>query len=59
MTQNQADTAQPPMVVAHDVQRSFGSGERAVHALRGVSFEVERGGSPPSRAAPAPARRPC
>ncbi|WP_327130878.1 ABC transporter ATP-binding protein [Streptomyces sp. NBC_01343] len=43
MTQNQADTAQPPMVVAHDVQRSFGSGERAVHALRGVSFEVERG----------------
>ncbi|MFI8260011.1 MULTISPECIES: ABC transporter ATP-binding protein [unclassified Streptomyces] len=43
MTQNQADTAQPPMVVAHDVQRSFGSGEREVHALRGVSFEVERG----------------
>ncbi|MFE2474432.1 ABC transporter ATP-binding protein [Streptomyces sp. NPDC059389] len=43
MTQNQVDTAQPPMVVAHGVQRSFGSGEREVHALRGVSFEVERG----------------
>ncbi|MFI1151479.1 ABC transporter ATP-binding protein [Streptomyces sp. NPDC020817] len=43
MTENQVDTAQPPMVVAHGLQRSFGSGERAVHALRGVSFEVERG----------------
>ncbi|MER6780878.1 MULTISPECIES: ABC transporter ATP-binding protein [unclassified Streptomyces] len=43
MTQNQVDTAQTPMVVAHGLQRSFGSGERAVHALRGVSFEVERG----------------
>ncbi|MGW8779709.1 ABC transporter ATP-binding protein [Streptomyces sp. NPDC055796] len=43
MTQNQADEAQTPMVVAHGLQRSFGSGERAVHALRGVSFEVERG----------------
>ncbi|MFI5671631.1 ABC transporter ATP-binding protein [Streptomyces sp. NPDC051704] len=43
MTENQVDTAQPPMVVAHGLQRSFGSGEREVHALRGVSFEVERG----------------
>ncbi|GHE37539.1 ABC transporter ATP-binding protein [Streptomyces vinaceus] len=43
MTQNQVDTAQTPMVVAHGLRRSFGSGDREVHALRGVSFEVERG----------------
>ncbi|MFD5511827.1 ABC transporter ATP-binding protein [Streptomyces sp. NPDC090741] len=43
MTQNQVDTAATPMVVAEGLHRSFGSGEREVHALRGVSFEVERG----------------
>ncbi|MER5730591.1 ABC transporter ATP-binding protein [Streptomyces sp. NPDC002138] len=32
-----------PMVVVDDVRRSFGTGERAVHALRGVSFTLRRG----------------
>ncbi|MEU8437475.1 ABC transporter ATP-binding protein [Streptomyces sp. NPDC029216] len=32
-----------PIVVVDDVRHSFGSGPRAVHALRGVSFEVRRG----------------
>ncbi|MFJ7164301.1 ABC transporter ATP-binding protein [Streptomyces globosus] len=38
-------TAAPaaPMVVVDGVHRAFGSGERAVHALRGASFEVARG----------------
>jgi len=31
------------MVSVEDVRRSFGSGPQAVHALRGVSFEVRRG----------------
>lgn len=35
--------AAAPMVAVHDVHRTFGSGERAVHALRGVSFEAGRG----------------
>ncbi|MFJ3201283.1 ABC transporter ATP-binding protein [Streptomyces sp. NPDC086989] len=43
MTQDQDATAATPMVVVEDLHRSFGSGRRAVHALRGVSFEVERG----------------
>ncbi|NXY95711.1 ABC transporter ATP-binding protein [Streptomyces sp. BR123] len=40
-----ADAATPPaaMVVVDDVHRTFGSGERAVHALRGASFAVARG----------------
>ncbi|MEV7169021.1 ABC transporter ATP-binding protein [Streptomyces sp. NPDC093224] len=33
----------PPIVVVDDVHHSFGSGPQAVHALRGVSFEVGRG----------------
>ncbi|WP_374778006.1 ABC transporter ATP-binding protein [Streptomyces sp. NBC_01310] len=32
-----------PIVVVDDVRHSFGSGPQAVHALRGVSFEVRRG----------------
>ncbi|RVU28409.1 ABC transporter ATP-binding protein [Streptomyces antnestii] len=32
-----------PMVVARDLRRSYGTGAAAVHALRGVSFEVPRG----------------
>ncbi|MGW3323223.1 ABC transporter ATP-binding protein [Streptomyces virginiae] len=32
-----------PIVVVDDVHHSFGSGPQAVHALRGVSFEVRRG----------------
>ncbi|MBT2544195.1 ABC transporter ATP-binding protein [Streptomyces sp. ISL-44] len=45
MTQHQDGTAadRTPMVVVDDVHRSFGSGPRTVHALRGVSFEVRRG----------------
>lgn len=45
MTQQQvsATTAVAPMVVVRDLRRSFGSGARTVHALRGVSFEVRRG----------------
>ncbi|WP_316527607.1 ABC transporter ATP-binding protein [Kitasatospora brasiliensis] len=45
MTQPQAATATttPPMVAVTDLRRSFGTGERAVHALRGVSFTVARG----------------
>jgi putative ABC transport system ATP-binding protein len=44
MTQRQgpADPA-APMVAVEDVRRSFGSGPRAVHALRGVSLEIPRG----------------
>lgn len=46
MTQQQepgTDAAGAPMVVVDDVRRSFGTGPQAVHALRGVSFEVRRG----------------
>ncbi|MFC9294962.1 ABC transporter ATP-binding protein [Streptomyces sp. NPDC057011] len=43
MTQHPSGTDAPPMVVVDDVHRSFGSGPRTVHALRGVSFEVRRG----------------
>ncbi|CAL9570165.1 ABC transporter ATP-binding protein [Streptomyces sp. enrichment culture] len=32
-----------PMVRVEDLRRSYGSGAAAVHALRGVSFEVARG----------------
>ncbi|MFF3981399.1 ABC transporter ATP-binding protein [Streptomyces sp. NPDC001828] len=32
-----------PMVRVEDLHRSYGSGAAAVHALRGVSFEVPRG----------------
>jgi putative ABC transport system ATP-binding protein len=32
-----------PMVAAHDVTRTFGSGSAATHALRGVTFTVARG----------------
>ncbi|WP_228390071.1 ABC transporter ATP-binding protein [Streptomyces smaragdinus] len=31
------------MVVVEDVRRTYGSGDTAVHALRGVSFTVRRG----------------
>ncbi len=31
------------MVAAEDIHRTFGSGHAAVHALRGVSFRVDRG----------------
>ncbi|MFJ2740075.1 ABC transporter ATP-binding protein [Streptomyces sp. NPDC087440] len=35
--------AEDPMVRVRDLHRSFGSGAAAVHALRGVSFDVPRG----------------
>ncbi|MEU9608251.1 ABC transporter ATP-binding protein [Streptomyces sp. NPDC048057] len=37
------DPAKGPMVRAVDLHRSYGSGTGAVHALRGVSFEIPRG----------------
>jgi len=39
------DAGPPPqvMVAADDIHRTFGSGQLAVHALRGVSFTVDRG----------------
>ncbi|MER7578693.1 ABC transporter ATP-binding protein [Kitasatospora sp. NPDC097691] len=49
MTQDQAATVTTtttdaePMVAVTDLRRSFGTGERAVHALRGVSFTIGRG----------------
>ncbi|MER7671691.1 ABC transporter ATP-binding protein [Kitasatospora sp. NPDC096128] len=47
MTQYQAADTAPtttgPMVAVSDLRRSFGSGERTVHALRGISFSIERG----------------
>ncbi|MFI8455577.1 ABC transporter ATP-binding protein [Kitasatospora sp. NPDC085464] len=49
MTQDQAatvtatTTTTAPMVAVTDLRRSFGTGERAVHALRGVSFTIGRG----------------
>lgn len=42
MTQHRESTPEPILTVV-DVHRSFGTGERAVHALRGVSFDVRRG----------------
>ncbi|KJS53634.1 ABC transporter ATP-binding protein [Streptomyces rubellomurinus] len=44
MTQDQAaDASTTPMVTVTDLRRSFGTGDRAVHALRGVSFTIGRG----------------
>ncbi|MFB9512253.1 ABC transporter ATP-binding protein [Streptomyces purpureus] len=36
-------TPEGPMVKVADVRRSYGTGPAAVHALRGVSFEIGRG----------------
>ncbi|MFB8049536.1 ABC transporter ATP-binding protein [Streptomyces sp. G9] len=37
------DPARSAMVTVDDLHRSYGSGAAAVHALRGVSFEIPRG----------------
>ncbi|MFJ6810876.1 ABC transporter ATP-binding protein [Streptomyces anulatus] len=37
------DPARAVMVTVEDLHRSYGSGAAAVHALRGVSFEIPRG----------------
>ncbi|MEX0170319.1 ABC transporter ATP-binding protein [Streptomyces sp. LMG1-1-1.1] len=37
------DPAGRPMVRVEDLRRSYGTGEAAVHALRGVSFDIPRG----------------
>ncbi|MFI1781769.1 ABC transporter ATP-binding protein [Streptomyces rubiginosohelvolus] len=37
------DPARGAMVTVEDLHRSYGSGASAVHALRGVSFEIPRG----------------
>ncbi|WP_443042986.1 ABC transporter ATP-binding protein [Streptomyces sp. NBC_00370] len=38
-----AEEAGGPMVRVEDVHRSYGAGASAVHALRGVSFDIPRG----------------
>jgi len=46
LTEHGTDGTGPPpevMVAADGVSRTFGSGHTAVHALRGVSFTVDRG----------------
>ncbi|WP_406209493.1 ABC transporter ATP-binding protein [Kitasatospora sp. NBC_01560] len=43
MTQQPAGTVTAPMVAVTDLRRSFGTGEREVHALRGISFSLGRG----------------
>ncbi|MFJ4341063.1 ABC transporter ATP-binding protein [Streptomyces sp. NPDC088915] len=37
------EPADPPMIRVEDLRRSYGTGEAAVHALRGVSFDIPRG----------------
>jgi len=37
------DPAGAPMVRVEDLHRSYGTGDAAVHALRGVSFDIPRG----------------
>ncbi|MEU7019448.1 ABC transporter ATP-binding protein [Streptomyces sp. NPDC046203] len=37
------DPAASPMVRVENLRRSYGTGEAAVHALRGVSFDIPRG----------------
>ncbi|MYW81176.1 putative ABC transport system ATP-binding protein [Streptomyces sp. LaPpAH-199] len=37
------DPARTVMVRVEDLHRSYGSGEAAVHALRGISFDIPRG----------------
>ncbi|MFE9968798.1 ABC transporter ATP-binding protein [Streptomyces sp. NPDC005525] len=37
------DSARGPMVRIEDLHRSYGTGAGAVHALRGISFDVPRG----------------
>jgi putative ABC transport system ATP-binding protein len=37
------DPAEAPMVRVENLHRSYGTGEAAVHALRGVSFDIPRG----------------
>ena len=34
---------QTPLLAVHDLSVDFGKGERAVHAVRGVSFDIARG----------------
>ncbi|MFD9454532.1 ABC transporter ATP-binding protein [Streptomyces sp. NPDC059985] len=43
MTQQENGATVTSMMVVRDLRKSFGMGERAVHALRGVSFEARRG----------------
>ncbi|MFF4770309.1 ABC transporter ATP-binding protein [Streptomyces sp. NPDC001255] len=43
MPENDTTTPTTPMVRVEDLHRSYGGGENAVHALRGVSFDLPRG----------------
>jgi putative ABC transport system ATP-binding protein len=40
---NTSNTADAPLLEAHDVQRRYEAGESTVHALRGVSVTIARG----------------
>jgi putative ABC transport system ATP-binding protein len=42
-TATAAAGSRPPMVRVEDIHRSYGTGAAAVHALRGVSFEIPHG----------------
>jgi putative ABC transport system ATP-binding protein len=44
LRQSAADTVAAPVLRVDDVHKYYAMGETRVHALRGVSFEVERGG---------------
>ncbi|MGW7318402.1 ABC transporter ATP-binding protein [Streptomyces sp. NPDC054854] len=43
MTQQENGATVTSMMVVRDLRKSFGTGDRAVHALRGVTFEARRG----------------
>ncbi|MFD3872624.1 ABC transporter ATP-binding protein [Streptomyces sp. NPDC058623] len=43
MRQQENAATATSMMVVRDLRKSFGTGERAVHALRGVTFEARRG----------------
>ncbi|MEU9028901.1 ABC transporter ATP-binding protein [Streptomyces sp. NPDC048383] len=43
MKQQENAATATSMMVVRDLRKSFGTGERAVHALRGVTFEARRG----------------
>ncbi|MGH3060345.1 MAG: ABC transporter ATP-binding protein, partial [Gaiellaceae bacterium] len=42
-TQQQPDSSNGAVVTARDVTRTYGAGETAVHALRGITLDVQRG----------------
>lgn len=53
------EPARAPIVRVENLHRSYGRGAAAVHALRGVSFEIPRGELVALKAGPGPARPHC